>query len=63
MHTCMGPHLLLGHLQSALVLAELQQLNHTLLVGGQTGHLADNVAHKLHALAQTLQTKKYAELV
>jgi hypothetical protein len=45
-------HLLLGDLESTLVLANLQQLHHTPLVGSEASHLTHNVAHKLDALAQ-----------
>jgi hypothetical protein len=53
-----GAHLLLGHLQRALVLADLQQLHHALLIRRKARNLADELAHDLHALAQVLRVTK-----
>lgn len=49
-------HLPLGHLQGALILANLQKLHDALLVGGQAGHIANHLADELDALAKTLQS-------
>lgn len=40
----------LDELQGALVLADLEQLNHSLLIRLQAGHLTDEVANKLSML-------------
>ena len=55
--------LLLAELERALVLADLQQLRHALLIRRQTGNLTDDVAYKLDPLARTLRaSQQYKEL-
>jgi hypothetical protein len=54
-HPCAAAHLLLGHLQGALVPANLQQLHDTALIGSKASNLAHDVAHELNLLAQVLQ--------
>jgi hypothetical protein len=49
------PHLPLGHLESALVPANLQQLHQPLLIWRLASHLTHNVTHKLDALGLALQ--------
>lgn len=48
-------HLLLAELERPLVLANLQELRHTLLIGRKSGHFPNNFSDKLDALAEPLQ--------
>lgn len=50
--TQVGTKLPLGDLESTLVLAYLQQLSNTLLVGSESSDLADEVADETGALAE-----------
>lgn len=45
----------LDELQGALVLADLEQLNHSLLIRLQAGHLTDEVANKLSMLVLLIE--------
>ena len=45
---------LLGQSQSALILADLQQLNNALLIRSQTGHLTDHLSDGDSALVGDL---------
>lgn len=49
--------LALAELQGALLLADLEELHHALLVGGLTSDLLDDVADKPHATGTALQLK------
>ncbi|GIL84667.1 hypothetical protein Vretifemale_13282, partial [Volvox reticuliferus] len=50
--TDVGAQLPLGHLQRALILANLQQFHNALLIRGQASHLANHLADELDALGE-----------
>lgn len=56
--TVWAAYLPLGNLQSTLILANLQQLDDTLLIGGQASHLTHQVANELYLLAEELHQFK-----
>ena len=51
-------HLLLAELERPLVLANLQELRHTLLIGRESSHFPNNLSDELDALAEPLQWNK-----
>jgi hypothetical protein len=53
-----GTHLLLGELEGALVLPDLEQLRDALLIGGQTGHLTHQRADELGPLGEELGARE-----
>ena len=58
-HTGGKTYSLLAVLEGTLVLADTKQFHASLLVGGKSAHLTDDIAHKLDTLVELLLSPSY----